>query len=214
MNIKVIIILILSSIISFSISKLVTKHKLLLRIIPSIIISSSILISTPLNSYGEISKLPKMEYFVNEDQSKIGEPIYNEIDLEIVDEKLKTIVADWNKMINNVEVSLKKNKKVDAQNAIANTMGSLKTNMRNLSKILSNGDIIVRNENGNELNAEFNFNTGKFKLKSTPQKTEDVINAVNDFYFYESQETSESSLIKLKNLENLFKEYVEVIKNN
>jgi hypothetical protein len=195
-------------------------NKLLLKkLIPSIIISSSTLMTVPLISNGDTitttttTKLPKMEYFVQEDNMKVGKPLYNEINLELVDSKLKSIINDWNNMINKVELLLKKNKKIDAQNTISNTMGSLKTNMRNLSKVLSNGDIIVRNENGNEINAEFNFNTGQFKLKAIAQKTEDVISAVNDFYFYESQETIESSLIKLKSLENIFEEYVKVLIN-
>jgi hypothetical protein len=78
---------------------------------------------------------------------------------------------------------------------------------------MNNGDIIVRNDNGNEVNAEFNFNTGQFVLRPIAQKTEDVINAVNDFYFYESQETTESSLNKLNILKSTFNDYVKVIKS-
>lgn len=176
----------------------------------------SIVISTismhPFASFAD-SKLPKMEYFIKENDVKVGNAVYNEIDLSVVDSKLKVIINEWNNMINRVEISLQKNKKSDAQISISNTMGSIKINMRQLAKILNNGDIIVRNENGNELNAEFNFNTGQFKLRPIAQKTEDVINAVNDFYFYESQETAESSLLKLNNLKKLFDEWVQVIKS-
>ena len=161
------------------------------------------------------TKLPRMEYFVKEDDGKVGDAIYNDKIMtdDVVDSKLKSIINEWDTMINKVELSLKKNKKSDAQVAISNTMGNLKANMRTLAKIMNNGDIIVRNDNGNEVNAEFNFNTGQFVLRPIAQKTEDVINAVNDFYFYESQETTESSLNKLNILKSTFNDYVKVIKS-
>jgi hypothetical protein len=183
---------------------------LFVRSISSVIVSSILI--HPTSCFAE-PKLPKMEYFNKEDDTKVGQAVYNEIDLSTIDSKLKSITNDWNNMISKVEIALKKNQKSDAQSAIANTMGSLKANMRQLAKILNNGDIIVRNDNGNELNAEFNFNTGQFKLRPIAQKTEDVINAVNDFYFYESQETTESSLYKLTMLKTFFSEWVQVIKN-
>jgi len=159
--------------------------------------------------------LPRMEYFVKEDDGKVGDAIYNDKIMtdDIVDSKLNPIISEWDTMINKVELSLKKNKKSDAQVAISNAMGNLKANMRTLAKIMNNGDIIVRNDNGNEVNAEFNFNTGQFVLRPIAQKTEDVINAVNDFYFYESQETTESSLNKLNILKSTFNDYVKVIKS-
>jgi acetylglutamate synthase len=208
---------IIPSIVSVS-NKSKTRYLPLPKLISTVLLTS-VIICNPntcvVKAADSTNKLPRMEYFVKEDDGKVGDAIYNDKIMtdDIVDSKLKPIINEWDTMINKVELSLRKNKKSDAQVAISNAMGNLKANMRTLAKIMNNGDIIVRNDNGNEVNAEFNFNTGQFVLRPIAQKTEDVINAVNDFYFYESQESTESSLNKLNILKSTFNDYVKVIKS-
>jgi acetylglutamate synthase len=208
---------IISSTVSVS-NKSKTRYLSLPKLISTVLLTS-VIICNPntcvVKAADSTNKLPRMEYFVKEDDGKVGDAIYNDKIMtdDIVDSKLKPIINEWDTMINKVELSLRKNKKSDAQVAISNAMGNLKANMRTLAKIMNNGDIIVRNDNGNEVNAEFNFNTGQFVLRPIAQKTEDVINAVNDFYFYESQESTESSLNKLNILKSTFNDYVKVIKS-
>ena len=206
---------IIPSIVSVS-NKSKTRYLPLPKLISTVLLTS-VIICNPNTCVvkADSTKLPRMEYFVKEDDGKVGDAIYNDKIMtdDIVDSKLKPIINEWDTMINKVELSLTKNKKSDAQVAISNAMGNLKANMRTLAKIMNNGDIIVRNDNGNEVNAEFNFNTGQFVLRPIAQKTEDVINAVNDFYFYESQESTESSLNKLNILKSTFNDYVKVIKS-
>ena len=143
-------------------------------------------------------------------------PIYDEASQ--VPEKLAAAKQRWSKMIGEVRKALnaKTPSKPNAQSAIANNMNQLKTDMRVVSKSLVGGDITTRSETVSGQNiAEFNYNTGQFKLQPLPERAEGVFCVINDLYANElnmkTQVPVEKAIARVDEAEAKFSEWVSMV---
>ena len=131
---------------------------------------------------------PKMAFFEIGEEVKVGDAIFNE--KSQLKAKVLTTRTTFDKMLNRFVSEIKPEsgepKRKDAQATLSIYMGTLKSDMRQLSKIACDGDIYARYDkvglSGTE-EARFDYNTGQFTLKPIAADAESVINAINDLYF-------------------------------
>ena len=127
--------------------------------------------------------------------------------------------SNFDKMVNRVVSEVKTTsgepQRRDAQATLSIYMGTLKSDMRQLSKIACDGDIYSRyNENGlsGTKEAKFDYNTGQFTLKPIAADAESVISAINDLYFNTVPTASTESIIdELKRAEDSFDDWFLLI---
>eukprot|EP00600_Ochromonadales_sp_CCMP1393_P008541 CAMPEP_0174960752 /NCGR_PEP_ID=MMETSP0004_2-20121128/3870_1 /TAXON_ID=420556 /ORGANISM="Ochromonas sp., Strain CCMP1393" /LENGTH=231 /DNA_ID=CAMNT_0016209143 /DNA_START=57 /DNA_END=752 /DNA_ORIENTATION=+ len=133
------------------------------------------------SDYGDA---PKMEFFKKDPstEASTGPVVYDEAEAAVIAEKKAQILERWKKMIMTVEKGIPKNNKDMIKTSIANNMNKLKTDMRRVSKVLSGGEILVRERDGAE--AKFDYNSGQFALKPIAGKAEQVFADINEVYFY------------------------------
>jgi hypothetical protein len=192
----------------------IENHQRLLNKL-AIIFASAILphAGFPLSSIASEGAAPKMEFFGSSDSSPIGESIYDEAEIEVIKERVKTIEQRWNTLVDKVQVALKKGRKADVQTLLANAMTSLKADMRRVSKVACGGDILVRQRVGAEAN--FDYNTGQFEYKPIAKKAEDLIAEVNELYFYAIKDKGEGVAERqLDTAKRYFDEWNTLVKKN
>ena len=126
-----------------------------------------------------------MEFFKSTEDIKVGDALYDENN-QMLKDKIFKVKETFNTMLtklNNMDINKSKQ---NSLNIISNTMGTLKSDMRIISKISCDGDILVRSTtNGlsGTKEAAFDYATGKFTLKPYVLASEKVIEHINDLYF-------------------------------
>eukprot|EP00640_Fibrocapsa_japonica_P000427 CAMPEP_0113933982 /NCGR_PEP_ID=MMETSP1339-20121228/1335_1 /TAXON_ID=94617 /ORGANISM="Fibrocapsa japonica" /LENGTH=240 /DNA_ID=CAMNT_0000935577 /DNA_START=21 /DNA_END=743 /DNA_ORIENTATION=- /assembly_acc=CAM_ASM_000762 len=156
----------------------------------------------------KVGDAPKIEFNLEENSTPAGPALYSEKDQAIIESKMKTITKTWDSMTGKVEVFLNKGNKKEAKVAIANGMGSLKLDMRTVSKVACEGDISVKSKPGSDVVA-FDYNSGQFQLKPVAAKAESAITKMNDIYF--SSGDAQAMLSMLDEAKSLFNEWVTLL---
>lgn len=173
---------------------------------------STYMITSPISVSAVDGSSPKMEYFNSEIAMKSTSPrAYDESNIKNAKEKLKSLSPKWTTTVTKVELAISKGEKAEIQSILGIVMGSLKTDMRQLSKFAVQGDIVSRSDGPNWMNANFDYNTGQFALKEIPQKAEDFISLVNDYYFYSVKEGKDKSLSAFAHTDKAFKEWYSIV---
>mmetsp|Transcript_7850 Transcript_7850/g.8006 ORF Transcript_7850/g.8006 Transcript_7850/m.8006 type:complete len:228 (+) Transcript_7850:98-781(+) len=189
-------------------------HKLKENLKKSILIIgvvSSCLCTNPLISVAVDGDAPKMKFFGGEDTTCTGEKVYVERKDSVALEKLKLLLPKWETTMKKVEMSVQSKKKADAKNILATAMNTFKTDMRQLSRVVSEGDIVERNFMPDGMNVKFDYNTGQFSLKGIPKQAESFFDQINDLYFYGVQDKPEIALDSLNKANNLFIEWYKEV---
>ncbi|KAJ1442286.1 hypothetical protein B484DRAFT_476275 [Ochromonadaceae sp. CCMP2298] len=130
---------------------------------------------------------PKMTFFESAVEST-GPVVYDESEAAVIRERKEAVRKRWQGMAETVRAAesseggaaAKARARDLAKNSIANSMNPLKTDMRRISKVLSGGDILVK-EGGL---SKFDYNSGTFTLQPVAAQAEKVFGAVNEIYFY------------------------------
>ena len=175
-----------------------------MTIVPSIFLFSNPMLAT-LASDGS----PNLQYFQKNEDLSLGPVLYIEGEKSIILNKYKLVASQWGKMTEMVFKLVTEGRKKDAQSTISNMMVSFKSDLRSISKAASAGEILVRNEQGAAAN--FDYNSGTFELKPIAQKAEDIINQLNDLYFYSVLSSKDEAISELQKADSLFLEWKGVV---
>ena len=139
-----------------------------------------------------------MEFFKSNEDIKIGDVLYDENN-QMLKDKLVKVKETFNTMLTKLNDNNINKSKRDSLNIISNAMGTLKSDMRIMSKISCDGDILVRSTtNGlsGTKEAAFDYTTGKFTLKPYVLASERVIEHINDLYFNIIPHTDDNEVIQ------------------
>jgi len=129
---------------------------------------------------------PKMEYFKSEASESGGPAVYDLGEKAALKTKMEKIIKTFEDMTSKVEVAVKAGKRSDAQAQISNSMGSLKSDVRTVTKALLGGDILSRSDStgfSGTKEAKFDYTTGQFALKALSADAESVLSLITDLYF-------------------------------
>ena len=169
--------------------KLISNHnRFINKILPIFLITNAFSINNPSVSLAVSTNegVPaKMEFFKSNEDIKIGDVLYDENN-QMLKDKLVKVKETFNTMLTKLTDNNINKSKRDSLNIISNAMGTLKSDMRIISKISCDGDILVRSKtNGlsGTKEAAFDYTTGKFTLKPYVLASEKVIEHINDLYF-------------------------------
>ena len=182
--------------------KLISNHnRFINKILPIFLITNAFSINNPSVSLAVSNNegvAPKMEFFKSTEDIKVGDALYDENN-QMLKDKIFKVKETFNTMLtklNNMDINKSKQ---NSLNIISNTMGTLKSDMRSISKISCDGDILVRSTtNGlsGTKEAAFDYTTGKFTLKPYVLASERVIEHINDLYFNIIPHTDDNEVIQ------------------
>lgn len=141
--------------------------------------SASLLMSSTVSA--EMMVAPKVELGTGRAPVvRIGTGLYDKEELKAINEKALKTKARFTNMLEQVQQLVDEGKPADAKQVVQSEMSPLKVNMRELSKVASNGDAVIRSADGK---ASFDYNLGKFNLKPMAEKAEGVSQEINDLYY-------------------------------
>jgi len=132
---------------------------------------------------GQFAKIDVAQFVddVYGEDKKKGPSLYDAQADAVRKQRTKVVRKAWDKMISEVDTALESKNLATVQGALSLRMGTIKSSMREISRIAAGGDILVRDK-GEGKSANFDYSTGTFEYKAVAQTAEDMFTAINRMY--------------------------------
>ena len=151
---------------------------------------------------------PVVEFKSEKSLTRIGTGLFSVEDLLAIKQKSKTTNERWTTLVNTLNEDIDKGDIDDAKRTIANQMLTLKVNIRELSKIASDGEEVIRDGKGS---ASFDYNTGQFNLKPMAKQGEQIFLQVNDIYYYAIKQAPTVAKVEVSKANDMFNVWYDTV---